>query len=352
MVRARIMIADTDISYILSLQLKFIEEFFEKIDLEIITDKEYLENIFSTPQKAEILIISEELYDSPLRKHNIGNVFLMTEQYEEDQTEDFNVSKIFKYTSINEIFNKIIGKSAELLNDGSHTKKESQIVVVTSAAGGVGKTTVAMGLSACLASNYKKVLYLNADRLQTFQHMLQNTTPITAGDIYTKLSRAGENIYHDIKHLIRNEKFNYIPPFKAPLMSLGIPLSVFYKLVAGAKKSHDYDFIVIDADTVFDEEKIKLIQIADKVIILTKQTKESVFATKVFVENINGIHDEKYCFVCNDFDKSTDNALISPDVSNNFIISHYIGHFQHYQKTNLENISSYPDIQKMTFLVM
>lgn len=44
----------TDTSYIIPLQLKFVEEFFEKIDLEIISDKGYFNELFSTPQKADI----------------------------------------------------------------------------------------------------------------------------------------------------------------------------------------------------------------------------------------------------------------------------------------------------------
>ena len=83
MAKPRIIIADTDISYIIPLQLKFVEEFFEKIDIEIVTDKAYYEQLFATPQKADILIVSEELYDSSLQRHNIGNIFLMTEQYED-----------------------------------------------------------------------------------------------------------------------------------------------------------------------------------------------------------------------------------------------------------------------------
>lgn len=66
MSRPRIIIADTDVNYIQSLQLKFIEEFFEKIDLEIITEREYFDELFSVPQKAEILVVSEDLYESSL----------------------------------------------------------------------------------------------------------------------------------------------------------------------------------------------------------------------------------------------------------------------------------------------
>ena len=81
MSKPRIIIADTDISYIIPLQQKFIEEYFEKIDLEIISDPSYYELFFSSPQKADVLIVSEELYSTKLQRHNIGNIFLMTEQY-------------------------------------------------------------------------------------------------------------------------------------------------------------------------------------------------------------------------------------------------------------------------------
>lgn len=50
MSKPRIIIADTDISYIIPLQQKFIEEYFEKIDLEIISDPSYYE-LFSHLRK-------------------------------------------------------------------------------------------------------------------------------------------------------------------------------------------------------------------------------------------------------------------------------------------------------------
>ena len=96
MAKARVIIADTDINYIIPLQLKFAEEFLDAIDLEIITDRRYFEESFATPQKADILVISEELYDASLQRHNISNIFLMTEQYEENQTAELNINRIFK----------------------------------------------------------------------------------------------------------------------------------------------------------------------------------------------------------------------------------------------------------------
>lgn len=351
MPRPRIIIADTDVSYINPLQLKFVEEFFEEIDLELISDRDYFDELFSLPQTADVLVISEELYDTSLQRHNIGSVFLMTEQYEEDQTGDLKVNRIFKYTSIKEIFNEIIGKSQSLQLNGK-TKKECQIVLVDSACGGAGKTTIALGISLSLTKNYKRVLYINAGRLQSFQRILNNPTPISAGNVYAQLANATETIYDEIKHVIRKEQFSYLPPFKTALISLGLPYAIYEKIAVSAKKSNDYDYIVIDADTAFDDDKASLLSVADKVIIVTDQTEAAVYATNVLIANINGVNNEKYSFICNNFNKDGENALISPNLSLKFSVTDYVEHMAHYDNLRCEDYAKTPGIQRTAFLVM
>ena len=351
MSKPRIIIADKDVNYIIPLQLKFVNDFFEKVELETITDEDYFKTLFSTPQRADILIVSEDFYSQDLHRHNLAHVFVMNEQYEEEQTADLNVNHIFKYTSIKEIFNEIIGKSADVLKLDKSTKQETQVVLFYSASGGVGKTTVAMGVSASLTKNYKKVLYINAARLQVFQHMLENHSAITAADVYAKLAST-ENAYSDIRHIIRKELFSYVPPFKAALMSLGLDYSVYEKIIISAKQSGDFDFIIVDADVTFDEDKASLINIADKVIILTQQTLSSVLATNILVSNINGANSDKYMFVCNNFDKDKDNALISPAVSLKFAISDYIEHFSNYENIKPDDLSKENSIQRTAFLII
>lgn len=352
MAKPRIVIADTDVNYIIPLQLKLVEDFFEKVDLEIITDENFFKEVFSSPQRADILIVSESLYDQSIKRHNISHIFLMTEQYEEDQTSDLNVNKIFKYTSIKEIFNKITGKSTDVLKIKQNVNQETQIILVYSASGGTGKTTVAMGISAALTKNYKRVLYINASCLQTFQHMLENISVITSADVYAKLATVTENIYSDIKHVIRKEIFNYIPPFKASLMSLGLQYSIYEKIIISAKKSGDYDFVVVDTDVTFDEDKASLLNIADKVLIVTKQSLASVSATNILASNINGISEEKYIFICNDFNKEEDNALISPNVSLKFTVSDYVDHFKCNEQVKPDGLSKENSIQRTAFLII
>lgn len=352
MEKPRIIIADTDFNYLVPIQLKFAEEFSDKFDIEIISDKTYFEDLFSSPQKAEILIVSEELYDFSLQRHNIKNIFLMMEQYEESDTEELNLHRLFKYTSIKEIFNEIISKSAVNLNNDKVSQKQSKIIMVYSASGGNGKTTLALGISACITKCYKKVLYINADRLQNFQCMLSNSSPISETDVYSKLSKANMQSYSEIKHVIRKELFSYLPPFKAALMSLGISYSIYEILATSVKKSNDYDYIIIDADTAFDEDKANLLNIADKVIIVTEQNKGSLYATNNLIGNISGIDSDKYIFVCNNFDKEKENNIVSQNMTNKFTINEYVERIEDYDSLNCDTLSKDNGIQKTAFLVM
>ena len=152
--------------------------------------------------------------------------------------------------------------------------------------------------------------------------------------------------------MIRKEIFSYLPPFKASLLSLGLDYSIYEQIILSAKKSGDFDFIIVDADTTFDEEKAKLLNTADKVVVVTRQNLSAVLATNVLVANINGISAEKYIFLCNDFDKEEDNALIAPNLSPKFTVSDYIEHFGHYEKMKPDDLSRENGIQRAAFLIL
>ena len=354
MKKPRVIIADTDAAYTIPLQLKFVEEYFNKIDLEIITQASFFERLFSSPQAADVLIVSEDLYSDSLQRHSIAHIFMMQEQLDEtESTASLNVNRIAKYSSIKEIFTEIVGKSTPTFDIEDDKKKQaSQVILVTSAAGGVGKTTVAMGLAAALAKNYKRVLYINADRLQNFQSKLTNPSPITANDIYAKLLTESKNIFADIRHAVREEGFQYLPPFKAALMSLGLSYRVFEQIALSAKQSKAYDFVIIDADSSFDEGKTRLIDAADRVIIVTTQSKAAVLATNRLYESISGASNEKFLYICNDFNRDADNALADAGIQLRFSVNEYLQHFFGFDKKNLEALSKEKDVQKLAYLLI
>lgn len=352
MARPKVIIADEDANYIVPLQLKFVTEFFDKLDLEIITERVYFEEYFSKPQNADVLIVSDLLYDASLQRHNIKNIFVMMEQDDDGSTGELNINRLFKYSSVKEIFVEIVGKSVDLVNNATVAKKETQIIMVTSAAGGVGKTTISMGISAYLAKNYNRVLYINASRLQCFQHLLDNRTAITSSDVYSKLMNPQNTIYPEIKHVIRKENFSYFPAFKASLLSIGVPYSIYKEIITSAKKSEEYDYIIVDAENSFEQHFTELLDLADKVILVTKQTKQSVYHTNLFVDNVNGISSDKYAFVCNDFDSNKENALVGSEFKPKFSVENYIEHYGNLEGKSISEYAKIQGIQKTALLVI
>lgn len=352
MSKPKIIIAESDMSYIYPLQLKFVEDMFDKIELDIITDKSFFDAFFSTPQKADILIISEQLYSSVVHKHNIKNIFVLMESYEDLDAYPSQVTTIYKYTSMKEIFAVIFGKAGDLLENDSKSKNDPQLLLVTSAAGGMGKTTLAMGVAAALAKKYKKVLYLNSDYLQTFQWLLFNSSPITDNEVYMNLAQDKKNTYQSVKYLIRNEIFDYLPPFKNALLALGLEHSIIAEIALQAKASKEYDYIIVDADSCYDLEKVKLIGAADKVFFVLTQRQMAVHVTNQFISNIDINDKEKFIFVCNKYDSKRANSIVSMADELLFIVNDYVEDFDDYWNMKDEKFVSSKGVQGIAFSLL
>ena len=135
-------------------------------------------------------------------------------------------------------------------------------------------------------------------------------------------------------------------------MSLGLEFSLYKTIAISAKKSNEFDYIVIDTDSVFDEDKTTLLDIADKVIVVTEQTAASVYATNTFVSNITDANSGKYVFVCNNFNKNEKNSLISSSINMSFSVSDYVEHICNYDDLKCADLIKENGIQKITYLVI
>ena len=349
--KPRIIIADEDSNYIVPLQYKIVTEYFDRVDLCIITDRSYYDDFFSKPQNAEILIISDALYDSSIQRHNIQNIFVMMDQIDEGGTGELNVTRLYKYTSVKEIFNEIVGNSAGFFTE-EERKKETEIVTVTAASGSVGKTTIAMSIAACLARNYKRVLYINASNMQNFQMLLDDPSVITAHDVYAKLINPDMRGFATVKPVIRNEEFNYLPAFKASMISLGLNKSVYTSIAQSVKESREYDYIIVDAENTLDECKTDLLNISDTVIVVIDQSLNVVRATNMFLSNLNGGNSDKYLFVCNRFDKNSFNALHQTDTTPAFTVNEYIKDISTKDYVTYKDMAETDEIRRIAFLLM
>lgn len=351
MAKPIIILADTDEDYLAPLEIKFLEELNDKIELEIITEQSYFNEHFSKPQNAEILVVSEDLYSNELQKQNISNIFVLTESVDEGGTEALDIKKIFKYTNTKEIYNQVTATSSGTINAEASKTRETIVALFYSAAGGVGKTTLSMAVSKCLAKNYKKVLYINAERLNSFHFLIDNKASIP-NSVYGELSKIDSTLFARIKHIIRNEQFDYLPPFTSSLSALNIDYSIYEEIIKSAKATKNYDVIVVDLECAFDSKIASLISIANKVFVMTEQTRASECATNVLVRNMNFHDAEKYIFICNKFDANRFNALNEPSIKSNFSVNEYVKKIEKIDEKGINELANEPEVQKISFLIV
>ncbi len=351
--RPRVIIADLDRLYILPLQQKFVKEFYDNIDLEIITDRQYFDELFVTPQTIDILIVAEQLYNPLLQKHNIKHLYILSESEDNEAVAGPSGSYIYKYTSIIDIFEIIKGSSAAILNAVVINKTAPKIITVYSASGGAGKTTMALGLSLNLASRYKRVLYVAVERLQASCHLFNCAAEIDYSDYYHSLQKTDGAVYEAIKPFIQSEKFDYVPLLNLSTVALDIAIERYNELLLTAKASNDYDYIIVDSDSTFDAHKANLIDLSDRLIVIYEQTKRSINKTNAFLRNIEGNQPDKYIFVCNKY--QADNPIESAadlEYRCNFKTEQKLDFFVDYEIMNIESLAKAEAIHKIAYLIM
>lgn len=323
MSRLLVVIADENEQYLSALEYKFLQELDDKIDLEIISDRAYFEQFFATPKTAEIVAVCESFYSRDLQKHNINNLFVLTENKTDGNTAELSVNRIYKYTGIKEIYNELMYRSRDKIEDDNAAEKETKIIAMHSAIGGSGKTVLGMALADSLEQNHCRVLYINAESIQEFGYYLKDKSGLT-GEAVRSLKNDLKHTYTNVRPFIRKEGFSYLPPFQVTLDALNLEESVFENLVCTAKESREYDFIIVDIEAGYSREKIRLLQQADKALIILQQDELSVRKTEYLLHNIDVRDREKYMFVCNKYDESAFNACMSADAQIRFAVNEYV----------------------------
>lgn len=291
--------------YLMTLQLKFVEEKSDEVELVVITDQDYYQEYFSMPRSAGVLIVDSSWYEPDIHRHALAHVFVLGEQSSKSEQAVF----INKYSSAKDIYNEVVSLSPDVFRRSSQ-QRGTQVVAVSSAMGGIGKTAVALALSKCLADNYQRVLYLDAEEIQNFHFFLSDRSELPPGAVRI-FSHADAQMLQELTPYLKTDSFSYIPPLSVALSSAGAETAVYLRLIEQAKASGAYDFIVVDSGSVLDDFQSQLYAAADRVLLLTGQDAYSAFQTRRYLENLNHRDVEKYLLVCNRFRKGIPNELVS-----------------------------------------
>lgn len=348
MANIKIVLADTDDKYLMPLERKFIDGLEDKVELIVITDPDYLKEFFSTPQKLDILVINEFLYDTELERHNIASIFILKEQNDTDNsTGNPDSNEIYKYTSVKEIYNEVINNSSTRSVSLNNTQ-ETKVLMMYSPVGGIGKTSISAALCEAIAKYHKKVLFIGIDNLQTFGSVIENL-PFMDNGIEKIMLEKSEHIYEMLKARIISRVFDVLPPFYYSLPSLNIKGEEYFNLLNSIKASKDYDYIIVDGTNDFTEDTSRLMGLANHTIIITGQDKNSSHKLDCLLRNIDCSDNERFIFVCNKFQNDMENHLTNDNFTSLCHISEYIDLSPN--AINLEtSLSNNRNIQKLALM--
>lgn len=347
MANIKIVLADTDEKYLMPLERKFIDSLDDMVELIVITDPNYLKEYFSTPQRLDILIINEDLFDTELERHNISNIFVLKEEEIGIDSKTLEANGIYKYTSVKEIYNEVINKSSTRMVPLNNTE-ETKILMMYSPVGGIGKTTISVALCEAFTKYHKKVLYIGIDKLQTFGSIIENL-PLMESGVEKIMLEKSEYIYDMLKTRIVSRSYDILPPFYYSLPSLNLKGEEYFHLLHCIKGTKTYDFIIVDGTSDFTEDTSKLMGYANHTIIVAGQDKISGHKLDCLLRNIDCSDNERFIFICNKFRNEKENILSNEYFSNLCRISEYIDYMPDTIDSELSQLDN-RNIQKLALM--
>ena len=186
--------------------------------------------------------------------------------------ETAELTKINKYQRISSIAAGVLEHCAKQSPDtcGPNSAR-ARITAVWSPAGGVGKTSVALALSAKMASERKNAMYLNLEHFSSLPTYFTETGKSISA-VFEMLENSECNIRMLIKGLCRHDNggISYLcrPENYDDINILsGENVTVLVSACAGIS-----DELIIDLPNVCDERTRRIFALADKVLLVIDQT--------------------------------------------------------------------------------
>lgn len=303
--RPHVLIADGSEDYALRLEDKFLRMMRDAIDLEVITDRTYFSKFFSSPRQLDVALISEDLVIPNLDNQTIDKLFIMSEEVNRETLDDGRV-RIYKYTSLSHVFNQTMGEFSHLAMSRS-SRQAPRAIVFFSPVGGSGKTTIAAGVGTCLQDAGYRVLYVDAEYLQAVSGLFSRVGKMN-GNTALALARGSKNPYTIVKQCIVHDVIDVLPPLSANILMFGISFDTYTKIVEGAMRSGDYDYVIVDTDSAFNAEKLELVHMCDAVVIPTIQGLIQQEKVSMFLKGLDTTGQEKCHVILNEFDGGTTGA--------------------------------------------
>ena len=131
-------------------------------------------------------------------------------------------------------------------------------------------------------------------------------------------------MYENIRFTLRKEGFSYLPPFNTTLDARNLDFTIYRNIIQDAKRSGEYDFIIVDVEAGYSRWRIQLLQDSDKVMLITLQDDVSTNKMRYITQCLDFGDSEKYMVICNKYSEQKENQYFQSELQAKFSIKEYI----------------------------
>ena len=256
----------------------------------------------------DIMTVSDDLYEYSSSIFNKKIAVLSNGMHQ-----NVGCASIYKYKNANNIAGDLMGLVDFNVYVDSDNYSDTSVIMLYSAAGGSGKTTLALLLAQAYADQAKKVFYLNLEGYHSTTLFLKGQSSSNFSQVLYYLKNGDINLasrVRTLRSIDESTNIYYFEPSKNIMDTSELDATDIKLLIKAIKDSDQYDFIIIDSPSIINSSSVTLLKESNKVVLISTGTNISLHKTETFLTFIDKIanseHQEhtrdKIYLVCNKID--------------------------------------------------
>lgn len=203
------------------------------------------------------------------------------------------IPSIYKYKDVNKIAGDIIDCFISSGNIIKTTKEStSKVIAVFSASGGVGKTSIAVGISSICSLLGLAVFYLNLEQYQSTKLFYSCNAEYSLSEIIYYVKQRDKNLIPKLLAVRCQDSSTNVFYFKEANNPFEInellPGDTEFLVNALSACGH-YNIIVIDMDSALDNNSLEVFKAAAEVLYVITDEEICLHKAKIFAESLDKI---------------------------------------------------------------
>lgn len=294
MAKINIVLADSDELYLNHLS-NYLMEHVNTLEVFAFSTKDSLiKFIGDKTNKIDVIAFTEDLMDGTIKVADIPAKILLSDGTFSELEEFESVNKYQKAENFVKDILLIYAEKTGRVEAVSTGDKDTKIIAFYSPVGGSGKTTLALSCAQILAGHGKRVFYLNGEKINSTVDVLNKADNGSLSDLYLTVKTKGANISLRImanKYTDTDSGISYINPAESSLEINEMLPEEFRKLLTEFENLGEFDYVIVDFDSEFSKEKIKILDKCDVIIAPITPENTPLAKTKLFIKEL-GMYDE------------------------------------------------------------